>query len=105
MAAFLGDGDDDTLETAFRAWNLCYQQAAMIVHVTELLEMAKISSNNIFANRLVKYFLENKSFRKLPPDLASQMPFLAFVYLVSIAVLSVYSNPLYFQTNPSSFSY
>lgn len=43
----------------------------MIVHVTELLEMAKISSNNIFANRLVKYFLENKSFRKLPPDLAS----------------------------------
>ena len=71
MAAFLGDGDDDTLETAFRAWNFCYQQAAMIVHVTELLEMAKISSNNIFANRLVKYFLENKSFRKLPPDLAS----------------------------------
>ena len=102
MAAFLGDGDDDTLETAFRAWNFCYQQAAMIVHVIELL---KISSNNIFANRLVKYFLENKSFRKLPPDLASQMPFLAFVYLVSIAVLSVYSNPLYFQTNPSSFSY
>ena len=100
MAAFLGDGDDDTLETAFRAWNFCYQQAAMIVHVIELLEMAKISSNNIFANRLVKYFLENKS-----PDLASQMPFLAFVYLVSIAVLSVYSNPLYFQTNPSSFSY
>ena len=105
MAAFLGDGDDDTLETAFRAWNFCYQQAAMIVHVIELLEMAKISSNNIFANRLVKYFLENKSFRKLPPYLASQMPFLAFVYLVSIAVLSVYSNPLYFQTNPSSFSY
>ena len=55
MAAFLGDGDDDTLETAFRAWNFCYQQAAMIVHVIELLEMAKISSNNIFANRLVFY--------------------------------------------------